>query len=159
VPAPPAAEGRVVLAVVTGAHGVGGEVKLKAFSDNLAGFTAFNDGALTLAALRGGSVARFAEVRDRTAAEALRGTLLTIPRAALPPLDAGEYYHADLIGLTVTTPDGSPVGTVVDVDNFGAGDVIEVEKPGGKRFMAPMRVEAVPEWDGERLVIDPAFLG
>jgi len=151
--------GTVILAVVTGAHGIGGEVKLKLFSDSLADFRVFNGGALTLSSLRGTGVARFAEVADRTAAEALRGTFLTIPRAALPPLEEGEYYHADLLGLPVVTPDGEAVGVVAEVENFGAGDVIEVEKPDGKRFMAPMRPEAVPEWDTERLVIDPTFVG
>jgi len=146
-----------VLAVVTGAHGVGGEVKLKPFSDNLDRFTRFNDGALTLRSLRAGTVARFAEVADRSAAEALRGTYLSVPRAELPPLEEGEYYHSDLIGLPVHTPDGTAIGTVVLVENFGAGDVIEIERPDGKRFMVPMRPEAVPEWSPERLLVDPAF--
>ena len=134
-------------------------MKLKLFSDNLGGFTRLNDGALTLTSLRGGTVARFAEIADRTAAEALRGTYLTVARDDLPPLEEGEYYHADLLGLPVVTPDGAAIGTVVEVENFGAGDVIEVERLDGKRFMAPMRPEAVPDWSTERLVIDPAFVG
>lgn len=124
------------------------------FADDLSAFTIFNGGALTLTALRG-TIARFAEVPDRTAAEALRGTVLTVPREALPPLADGEYYHADLIGLSVVTTEGEPVGRVVLVENFGAGDVIEIERDGGGRFMAPM--SAVPEWDGERLVLETAF--
>jgi 16S rRNA processing protein RimM len=145
-----------VLAVVTGAHGLGGEVRVKSFTDDLAAYRDFNDGALTLASLRG-DIARFAQVKDRTAAEALRGTELRIPRSALPPLGEGEYYHADLIGLPAVTPDGEPLGTVIAVDDFGAGDVIEIERPTGKRFMVPMRAPAVPDWSPERLVIDPAF--
>lgn len=161
--APPRTDAPVTLAAITGAHGVGGEVRLKVFAEDLAAHRSFNDGALTLLSLRGGTVARFAEVADRTAAEALRGTVLTVPRAALPPLAPGEYYHADLLGLPATLPDGGALGTVVAVDNFGAGDVIEVERPpmdgrAGKRFMVPMRPEAVPEWSSERLVIDPAFV-
>lgn len=128
------------------------------FADDLAVHRSFNDGALTLVSLRDRTIARFAEVTDRTAAEAMRGTLLTIPRGSLPPLGEGEYYHADLIGLPVVTATGDQVGHVVAVENFGAGDVIEVERPGGKRFMAPMRPEAVPEWNAERLVIEPAFV-
>jgi len=147
-----------VLAVVTGAHGVGGEVKLKLFSDNFDAFTRFNGGALTLRSLRGGTVARFFEIGDRTAAEGLRGTYLSVLRTDLPPLEEGEYYHADLIGLPVHTPDDTSVGTVVLVENFGAGDVIEIERPDGKRFMVPMRPEAVPDWSPERLVIDPAYV-
>ncbi len=129
-------------------------MRLKVFADDLSAFTIFNGGALTLTALRG-TIARFAEVPDRTAAEALRGTVLTVPREALPPLADGEYYHADLIGLSVVTTEGEPVGRVVLVENFGAGDVIEIERDGGGRFMAPM--SAVPEWDGERLVLETAF--
>lgn len=154
---PPAEPGKVVLAVVTGAHGVGGEVKLKLFTDDLSPYRAFNGGTLTLASVRA-NIARFAEVADRTAAEALRGTALTVVRAELPPLGEGEYYHADLIGLPVVTPDGGAVGQVAAVENFGAGDVIEVERPDGRTFMAPLRADAVPEWDAERLVIAPEFV-
>ncbi len=151
----------VTLAAVIGAHGVGGEVRLKVFADNLSPHRSFNDGALTLTSLRGGSngaIVRFAEVKDRTAAEALRGTALTVSRASLPPLGEGEYYHADLLGLPVQTPDGVELGNVVAIDNFGAGDVVEIERPTGKRFMVPMRPEAVPEWNDQRMVVDPAFV-
>ena len=103
-------------------------------------------------------IARFAEVTDRNAAERLRGTELTVPRSALPPLEDGEYYHADLLGLPCVTTNGDALGTVVAIDNFGAGDVIEIERPDGKRFMVPMRLEAVPEWNGERLVVDESFV-
>ena len=150
------AEPAVTLAVVTGAHGIGGEVKLKLFTDDLSSYSAFNGGSLTMTTLRG-LIARFAEVRDRTAAEALRGTELTVPRSSLPPLDDGEYYHADLIGLPVLLPSGEPVGRVVLVENFGAGDVVEIERANGSRFMIPMRPEAVPEWNAERLVVEPAY--
>ncbi|MES2754451.1 MAG: ribosome maturation factor RimM [Pseudomonadota bacterium] len=151
----------VTLAAVIGAHGVAGEVRLKVFADDLTPFKTFNDGALTLKSLKltpQGAIARFAEVPDRTAAEALRGTALTVPRAALPPLGEGEYYHADLLGLPVETPDGTAVGRVVAIDNFGAGDVIEIERPDGKRFMVPMRPEAVPGWNESRLMVDAAYL-
>ena len=160
---PPKAESApapVTLAAIIGAHGVAGEVRLKVFADDLSPFTRFNDGALTLTSLRPGSngaIARFAEIRDRNAAEAMRGTALTVARSELPPLGDCEYYHADLIGLPAVTPTGEPLGTVVAVDNFGAGDVIEVERPTGKRFMVPMRPEAVPEWSPERIVIEPDF--
>lgn len=154
----------VTLAAVTGAHGVTGDVRLKLFGEGIASlepFKRFNDGTLTLAKLRedgkGGAIARFAEIADRNAAEKLRGTLLTVPRSALPPLGEGEYYHADLIGLAAVSDAGEPLGTVVAVENFGAGDVIEIERPSGKRFMVPMRAEAVPEWDREKLVVTSAY--
>lgn len=141
---------------MTGAHGVTGEVRLKVFAEDLASHRSFNGGALTLTKLRDGSIARFAEVTDRTAAEALRGTLLTVPREALPPLDEGEYYHADLLGLSVISTSGAPLGRVIAVENFGAGDVIDIERPDGKTFMVP--IHAVPEWDRDRLVVDSAFV-
>lgn len=154
----------VTLAVIIGAHGVTGEVRLKLFGEgvgSLKRFRAFNDSAFTVDKLRddgkGGAIARFAEVTDRTAAEKLRGVALTVPRSALPPLADGEYYHADLIGLPAVSTDGAALGEVIAVENFGAGDVIEVRRPDGKRFMVPMSVQAVPEWDAERLVITAAF--
>lgn len=151
----------VTLAVVIGAHGVTGEVRLKVFTDDLKRYAAFNGGTLTLKSLRAGgngSIARFAEVPDRNAAEVLRGTELTVPRSALPPLDEGEYYHADLFGLPVVSSAGEAIGRVVAIDDFGAGDVLEIERADGKRFMVPMRVEAVPEWSGDRLVLDAAWI-
>ena len=154
----------VTLAAIIGAHGVAGDVRLKLFGDGVASLrahTRFNNGALTVQTLRddgkGGAVARFAEVADRNAAEALRGTTLTVPREVLPPLGEGEYYHADLLGLPALSTDGEALGICVAVENYGAGDVIEIERPDGKRFMVPMRAEAVPEWDDERMVIEAAF--
>ena len=151
----------VTLAAITGAHGVTGEVRLKLFGEGVASLKphkAFNGGALLLDKLKddgkGGAIARFAGVTGRTAAEALRGTALTVPRSALPPLGEGEYYHADLIGLPAVSTAGEALGVCVAVENFGAGDVIEIEKPDGERFMVPMRAEAVPEWMESRIVID-----
>ena len=155
----------VTLAAVTGAHGVAGEVRLKLFGEGLEAFSAhkrFNGGALTLAKVRddgkGGAVARFKEVPDRTAAEALRGTTLSVPRSALPALAEGEYYHADLLGLAAVSDAGEPLGTVVAVENFGAGDILEIERANGKRFMVPMRANAVPDWDSERVVVAADFV-
>lgn len=153
----------VALAVIAGAHGVTGEVRLKIFAESLAGLKAhksFNGGSLTLKSLRpnkAGAIARFAEVADRNAAEAMRGTELTVPRSALPPLDDGEYYHVDLIGLAVVTDAGDPTGDVIAVHNFGAGDVVEIRRADGKTFMVPMTPEAVPEWSAERLVVAAVY--
>src|SRR3546814_193497 len=126
----------VTLAAIAGAHGVRGEVRLKLFGEGVQGlraFSAFDAGGrkLTLKSLRPanqGAVAQFAEITDRSAAEALRGTVLTVPRSALPPLGEGEYYHHDLIGLACTSTDGTALGTVVAVENFGAGDILEIER-------------------------------
>lgn len=169
-PTPPTSgrgESAVTLAVIIGAHGVAGEVRLKSFADDLANYRSFNGGKLTLKSLRSGNngaIARFAEIADRNAAEAMRGTELTVARSELPPLDDGEYYHADLIGLRVVDDAGLEVGHIVAIENFGAGDVIEIERPGsddgkrGKRFMVPMRAEAVPEWNAERLVVAAGYV-
>ena len=161
----------ITLAAITGAHGVTGEVRLKLFGEGVAAlkrYRAFNDSSLTVEKLKddgkGGAIARFAEVADRTAAEKLRGLALTVPRSALPPLAEGEYYHADLVGLPAVSTTGEALGTCIAVENFGAGDVLEIERPPaedgkrGKRFMVPMRVEAVPEWSVlTGLLIDAAY--
>ncbi|WP_232332936.1 ribosome maturation factor RimM [Novosphingobium aquimarinum] len=159
----------VTLAVVTGAHGVTGEVRLKLFGEGVAAlkrYKAFNGGSLTPKSIRddnkGGAIARFAEVSDRNAAEALRGTELTVSRAEMPPLAMGEYYHADLIGLSVVTDAGETIGAVVSVENFGAGDVLEIERPTtdeGKptRFMVPMTPEAVHGWDDDTVTVASVF--
>lgn len=159
----------VTLAAITGAHGVTGEVRLKLFGEGVAAlkrYRAFNDSSLTVEKIKddgkGGAIARFAEVTDRTAAEKMRGTALTVPRAQMPPLGEGEYYYADLIGLPAVSTTGEALGTCVAVENFGAGDVLEIQRPAedgkpGKRFMVPMREEAVPEWSAERLVIEAAW--
>lgn len=160
----------VVLAVITGAHGLAGEVRLKLFGegvDELKGYKRFNAGALTLKsikAVKGGAIARFAEITDRTAAERARGTELTVPRSALPPLGEGEYYHHDLLGLPCVSTRGEVLGHVVLVENFGAGDILEIERPAeadgtpGKRFMVPMNADAVSEWGDDGMVIDADFI-
>lgn len=160
-PSTPSVIGRgdrpVTLAVVIGAHGVTGEVRLKVFTDDLKPYRSFNDGRLTLKSVRDGSngaIARFAEIADRNAAEALRGTELTVPRSSLPPLGEGEYYHVDLIGLSVETDTGTPVGVVAAVENFGAGDILDIEQPDGKRFMVPVAQAEI----GGIATIDVAFL-
>ena len=103
------------------------------------------------------AIARFEGISDRTAAEALRGQLVEIDRDALPPLEEGEYYHADLVGLPCVDEAGQPVGAVVAVENFGAGDLLEVERPNGKRSLIPFR-EPIARLEGDRIVLDPEFL-
>jgi 16S rRNA processing protein RimM len=155
---------QVALAAVAGAHGIGGEVRLKLFAEGLDSLkrhqaVRVGERTLTLASVRAGKqpVVRFAEIPDRSAAEALRGALLTVPRSALPPLEEGEYYHADLIGLACETAAGEPLGSVVAVENFGAGDLLEVERPDGRRVMLPFRDGVADLRDG-RIVADPEFL-
>lgn len=158
-------EQRVALAAVAGAHGVKGEVRLKLFTDSAANLaihkTVFVDGEPTkLQSVRDGgkaAIARFAGVNSREGAEALRGKLVEIDRDALPPLEEGEYYHADLIGLTCFSEEGETVGSVVGVDNFGAGDLLDIEKVDGKRALIPYR-DPMARMVEARIVLDPAFL-
>jgi 16S rRNA processing protein RimM len=159
------AEPKVTLAAVAGAHGIGGEVRLKLFAEGIESLRrhqAVEVGGRLLALKSvkpggGGAIARFEGVADRTAAEALRGQTLTIPRSALPPLEDGEYYHADLIGLPCVGPDGEALGTVVAVENFGAGDILEIEVEGGRRSMVPFRA-GVADLGADVVRVDPAFL-
>ena len=152
------AESRITLAAIAGAHGIRGEVRLKMFADSLAPYKAVRVGErdLTLVSAKNG-IGRFAEIADRNAAEALRGQLVTVARDALPALAEGEYYHADLIGLACVGAEGEPLGTVVAVENFGAGDLLEVEKPDGKRAMIPFR-DGIADLKDGRIVADPVFL-
>lgn len=159
-----AADTFVTLAIIVGAHGVAGEVRLKLLGegvDALRAYKVFNDGALSLSKIRenkGGAIARFTEIPDRNAAERMRGTELAVARSALPPLPDDEYYYCDLIGLQVVTTQGENIGCIVAVENFGAGDVLEIERPEGKRFMVPMNQNAVPGWSEKGVTLAPEFV-
>lgn len=158
-------ERRIALAAVSGAHGVKGEVRLKLFADSVRSL------ALHERLYVGGAERRLVSVRengktiiaiiegvsDRSSAEALRGELVEINRSDLPPLGDGEYYHADLIGLLASDRDGDPVGSVVAVENYGAGDLLEIEDLLGKRSLIPFRAGIADLEDG-RIVLDREFL-
>jgi 16S rRNA processing protein RimM len=156
---------RVALAAVAGAHGIKGEVRLKLFAEDIASLRAhdmvFVGGEQRrIRELRDANktaIARLDGVSDRTAAEALRGQLVEVDRAALPPLGEGEYYHADLVGLPCVDDAGSPIGSVAAIENFGAGDLIEVLLPTGKRSLIPFR-EPIAVLGEDRIVLDPDFL-
>jgi 16S rRNA processing protein RimM len=154
----------VALAAIAGAHGISGEVRLKLFAESVDSLkrhktVRVGESALTIASVRDAAqpIVRFAEIGDRSAAEALRGKLLTIARSTLPPLEEGEYYHADLVGLPCESPSGEALGRVVAVENFGAGDLIEVERPDGGRTLVPFRKGIADLVEG-RIVADPEFL-
>lgn len=161
----PAAAKRVALAAVAGAHGIKGELRLKLFGDSAdsigrhaAVFIGEREFRLQGVKPAGkGAIARLEGVSDRSAAEALRGALLEVDRAALPPLADGEYYHADLIGLACVDRDGQPVGTVAAVENYGAGDLLEIERPDGKRSLIPFR-RGIADLEDGRIALDPGFL-
>ncbi len=133
----------VELAVVTQPHGVRGQVKIKSFTEPVDGFAAYAE--LTDASglpvkltvqgtAQGLVIATIAGVQDRNAAEAWRGRKLGVPRAALTPIATDkQFYIADLHGMAVISPEGAPMGRVVGVANFGAGDLLEIEHVSGER--------------------------
>jgi len=157
-------ERRIALAAVAGAHGVKGELRLKLFSDNAESLSRQDKlyvGGVErrLLSIRDAKnpVARFDGIDDRSAAEALRGSLVEVDRSSLPPLEQGEYYHADLIGLPCTDSQGQDWGRVVAVENYGAGDLLEIEARDGRTSLIPFK-PAIADLEDGRIVIDPEFL-
>lgn len=158
-------ERRIALAAIAGAHGVKGEVRLKLFSESVESIARHEEVYVAgvkrrLIFVREAgktAVARFEGFADRSAAEALRGALVEVDRSALPPLKQGEYYHADLIGLPAVDAEGRALGVVVAVENYGAGDLLEIEEAGGKRSLIPFR-EGVADLAEGQIVVDPEFL-
>jgi len=158
-------ERKIALAAVAGAHGVRGELRLKLFSASIESLSRhkklYVGGAerRLLAILEGGktAVARFEGIGDRSAAEDLRGSLVEIDRSELPALQEGEYYHADLIGLAAVDGAGEPVGNVIAVENYGAGDLLEIEDGQGSRRLIPYRDGIADLRDG-KIVVDREFL-
>lgn len=158
-------ERRIALAAIAGAQGIKGEVRLKLFSDSVASLAAHKklyvggEPRRLLGVRDAGkvAVARFEGVADRSAAEALRGSLVEIDRTALPPLAEDEFYHIDVIGMTASDQAGAAVGTVVAVENYGAGDLLEIELVSGKRSLIPF-MPGIAEIDGDRVMLDPDFL-
>ncbi|MDF2095408.1 ribosome maturation factor RimM [Aquibaculum arenosum] len=161
-------EPRICLAAVVGPHGVRGLVRIKAFTEDpesVAAYGPLSDEAgarqYTLrlkGQVKGLLLAEVEGVRDRDAAEALRGLRLYVPRSALPPPeDPEEFYHADLIGLRVETAEGTDLGRVVAVQDFGAGDLLEIEGEDGSRSHLPFTRQVVPQVDlaAGRLVAEP----
>lgn len=161
----------IQMAVIGAAHGIKGEVRVKAFTgDPLAlgdyGPLYASDGrAFEIEAIRPANevvVVRFKGVNDRNAAEALTGTELFVDRSALPEaVDEGEFYHADLIGLAVKDETGEAVGKITAVQNFGGGDILELTLGGRRGVLIPFTVAAVPEVDLEAgfVRIDSAAAG
>ncbi len=160
---------KVCVGIVVAPHGVQGEVRIKTFTADPAGLAAYGavsseDGTRRFKVkvegiVRGAVVARLSGVAGRDEAEAIRGLRLYVPRSALPDTDRNEYYHADLVGLSVETQDGARLGTVRAVENFGAGDLLDVETGDGRDGMLPFTGAVVLAVDlaGGRIVADPPF--
>jgi 16S rRNA processing protein RimM len=161
------AEQRVLVGAVIGAHGIKGEAKVKTFTADPRAFGAYGPVAtatgrvLRIVSLRplkdADVIVTFAGVADRTSAENLKGSELYVPRSALPAPENGEFYHADLVGLAVEDDSGAEIGKVRGVQNFGAGDLIEIEDTEGDLRFVPFTVDAVPVVDiaAKKMVVRP----
>ncbi|MBV8736848.1 MAG: 16S rRNA processing protein RimM [Alphaproteobacteria bacterium] len=162
-----AAVKQVCVGIITGPHGVTGAVRIKSFTERPEDIVAYGpliDESGTrrfelrlIGAAKGVLIARLPGIDDRNRAEALRGLRLFLPRAALPTPEPEEYYHADLIGLAAELADGTPIGRVRAVHDFGAGDTLEIERQGAPPAMVPFTRAIVPivEIEAGRLIIDP----
>jgi 16S rRNA processing protein RimM len=146
----------ILVGRVAGAFGVKGEVRISAYTADPMALVAYRDlkrengqPGLTLLPggrpAKGGIIVRAKEVDTREQAEALRGLKLYIPRDILPEPEEDEFYVTDLIGLSVVTPEGEPLGRIKDVRDFGAGDLLEVQPESGASWYLPFTKDAVPE--------------
>jgi 16S rRNA processing protein RimM len=164
----PESQELLCVGVVTGPHGVRGQVRIKGFTANpedIAAYGALSDQTgtktyvvkVTGTAAKGALIASLTGIDNRNKAEAIKGLKLYVPRSALPEPEEEEYYHADLIGLSVQTVDGLELGVVRTIYDFGAGDVIEVENGERKTIVVPFTKAAVPVVDlaAGRLIVDP----
>jgi len=158
--------GRLPIGAVASAHGVRGQFKVKPFTTAPRDIAAYGpvwagDRRLTLTVrgmtANGLVIVSAPEVTDRDMAQALRGTSLEVDRAALPEVGDDELYHADLIGMTARTPDGTILGRIVALHDFGAGEIVEVKPAKGPSLMLPFDPAFVPEIDvgARRIILDP----
>jgi len=147
----------ILVGRVAGAFGVKGEVRVTAYTADPAALLAFRDlkgkdgaPALTLLSGRvqkGEVIGRAKEIATKEEADALRGLLLHVPREALPEPDEDEYYLTDLIGMAAVTPEGETVGRVKAVQDFGAGDILEIAPPKRPSMLIPFTRASVPDID------------
>ena len=158
---------RILVGAIAGAHGLRGQVRIKSFTDDPAAVAAYGPVSdesgekrfdlIVTGRIKGGVIARIHGIADRSAAEALRGLRLYVPRSVLPNPAEGEYYWADLIGLRADLADGTCYGRVKDVQDYGAGGILEVERFDGTTELLPFTDRLVPIVDlvAGRVVVDP----
>jgi 16S rRNA processing protein RimM len=160
----------IEVAVIGAPHGIRGEVRVRTLTGEPEGFARYGPlyiegrvAPLEIAALApyrdGLFVVRFAGISDRSAAETLKGLTLRVPRQRLPDLEDDEYYYADLIGLAVFSQQGALIGEVVAIDNFGAGDILQIRAAAnGGILLIPFNQTMVPQIDisGRRIVVAAA---
>lgn len=149
---------RICLGKIVAAHGIKGLVKVVCFGENGESLEKYGplftsqDGPERVQLrvknqIKGLFLAEIAGVSDRNAAQALHGTGLYVARESLPaPLD-GTYYHADLIGLAAIDESGGSLGRVTAVQNFGAGDLLEIMPDGGRPYLVPFMKDFVGDVD------------
>lgn len=160
-------DGLICVGMITAPHGVRGAVRLKSYTADPEAVFAygplFDDSGATrfdlrcVGHVRDQLIVKIEGVNDRDRAEGMRGVKLFIPRSALPEAEEEEYYLADLIGLAVEHVDGTRLGSVRGVADFGAGDVVEIALARGGVMVVPFSRQVVPVVDlaGGRLVVDP----
>jgi len=160
----------VCLGIIVGAKGLRGALRIKSFTGQPEDVGAY--GPVTLEGenrkrrlrvvdkAKGVLVLHIDGVEDRAEADALKGKRFFVDRAALPSVDEGEFYHTDLIGLSVRIKDGEELGSVEAIYDFGGGDIIDVKCTDGTSVLVPFTKEAVPEIDvdrGQILVVPPNY--
>ncbi|SPH19969.1 Ribosome maturation factor RimM [Ascidiaceihabitans donghaensis] len=158
----------ICVGAVSGSYGVQGEVRIKSFCATPEDIETYSP--LTcehgvdvfhlslIRPIKNGFVARLVEVKTKEQGDALKGTQLFARRAQLPSLPDDEYYHSDLVGLTVSDTGGTLIGTVKSVQNHGATDLLEIQSPGSSAtILLPFTLAAVPtvDLDAGRIVADP----
>ncbi|HTH18356.1 MAG TPA: ribosome maturation factor RimM [Magnetospirillum sp.] len=158
---------RVCVGAIVGAHGVRGQVRVKSFTAEPADVAAYGpveseDGASrfklkVMGEAKGLVIAKLEGVNDRNAAEALRGVRFYVSRERLPKTDEDEFFYSDLVGLKAEAVDGSVLGTVRGVADFGAGELLDIGLAAGGSLMVPFTKAAVPVVDvaGGRVVVEP----
>lgn len=158
----------ILIAQITAPQGLDGSVRIRSFADdakNLKRYKVFQSprGVLTLKTLRqqpNALIAKFVEIPDRTAAESWRGVELFIDRQQLPPAPEAEFYQSDLIGMTAASSDGTTLGSVIAVPNYGAGDLLEIDLAAGGTRLVPFADIAVAAVDAEKrhIILHAAYL-
>ena len=157
----------ILLGRIAGAQGLRGEVKINSFTaapEDIAAYGPLTDAKgrpFTIERVRhlkgGAVVALLAGVKDRGAAEALHGTELYVARAQLPEADEDEWYYDDLVGLTAVSPEGAEIGEILSVQNFGAGDLLEIrllEKRQSRFVPFTKAVAPLVDVNNRRIVVD-----
>ncbi len=157
---------RILLGRILGAHGIRGDVLIESYASEPQAIAAYGpleteDAArrLEISVVRltpKGVIAHVGDVHDRTAAEALKGLALYVDRTCLPEPGEDEFYRTDLVGLAAEAPDGRKLGTIVAVENYGAGDILELRLKGARKTeLIPFSEAFVPVVDiaGGRVVV------